>query len=265
MPKPLFRWTVGNCLQQGLDILAESINRTTRTLGIDAWDWVVCYNGLNKDEVQFLTDAIGSRPVRLVSQNWATCPITDNCQTPRRKDGSFEYNGNRCGGTLWKVCPARMRMDAHEIVMDNDVVLLNKFPQLDEWLRQTDKSLILEEPIRFYGRYDHLFSAGSANLNSGFMGFPPGFDFGAKIHDLWSQHGRLTNLSQADEQGLLTYALNQIPSMRIKPEQMIEVLHRDMRTTLTGKECGIHFTQANRIPNHHQWGKYKQMMNNAVI
>ena len=36
--KPLFRWTVGSCLQQGLDILAESINKTTQVLGLDHSD-----------------------------------------------------------------------------------------------------------------------------------------------------------------------------------------------------------------------------------
>jgi hypothetical protein len=266
MSKPLFRWTVGNCLQQGLDILAESINRTTRTLGLHNWDWAVCYNGINRDDLEFLKKAIGSKPVQLVSQSWATCPINDNCQTPRRKDGSFEWNGTRCGGTLWKVCPPRLRMESHEIVMDNDIVLLKKFPQIDEFLAATDKALILEEPIRFYGRYDCLFSADDAFLNSGFMGFPPNFDFGMEIFKVWEKHGRYMNLTQADEQGLLTYSLNQIPSVRVKKEQMVEVLHRDFKTTITGREDGIHFTQANRIPNHHSWQKYKEIsINNSMM
>ena len=264
MAKPMFRWTVGDCLQQGLDILAESINRTTRALGVDNWDWVICYNGLNRDAVQFLEKAINGKPIQLLAQNWATCPISDNCQTPRRKDGSFEWNGNRCGGTMWKVCPARLRMETHEIVMDNDIVLLKKFPQIDEFLSCTTKSLILEEPIRFYGKYDCLFPKEEAFLNSGFMGFPPGFDYGAEIYKNWVKYGSYENLSQADEQGLLTYSLNQIPSVRVKKEQMIEVLNRDFKTKLTGREEGIHFTQANRIPSHHQWQKYQEIISNAA-
>jgi len=265
MSKPLFRWTVGNCLQQGLDILAESINRTTKTLGIDNWDWAVCYNGLNREELEFLQKAIGSKPVQLISQSWATCPVDDNCQSPRRGDGSFEWNGTRCGGTMWKVCPARMRMETHEIVMDNDIILLKKFPQIDEWLSRKDKALILEEPIRFYGRYDCLFGQDSTFLNSGFMGFPPDYDYGAEIYNTWVQYGKYMNLSQADEQGLLTFTLNKIPSIRIKKEQMVEVLHRDFRTQVTGFEQGIHFTQANRIPNHICWQKYQECMENKNI
>ena len=156
MSKPLFRWTVGNVLPQGLEILSESINRTTQTLGLDSWDWAICYNGLTKEDVDHLSEVIDGRPIRLIAQNWATCPVNDNCQSPRRKDGSYEYDGKRCDGTMWKVCPARMRMDSHEIIMDNDIVLLKKFPQIDEWLSQSSKTLILEEPIRFYGKYDSL-------------------------------------------------------------------------------------------------------------
>jgi hypothetical protein len=265
MTKPLFRWTVGNCLQQGLDILAESINRTTRALGIENWDWAICYNGLNRDDLKFLQGVIGNRPIQLVPQHWATCPIPDNCQTPRRKDGSFEWNGNRCGGTMWKVCPPRLRMETHEIVMDNDIVLLKKFPQIDEFLSSNDKALILEEPIRFYGRYDCLFGAEETYLNSGLMGFPPGYDYGSAIYDNWEKYGKYMNLTQADEQGILTYTLNQLPSVRIKKEQMIEVLHRDFKTKLTGHEQGIHFTQANRIPNHHQWQKYQELVSRNSI
>lgn len=258
--KPLFRWTVGNCLPQGLEILVESIYRTTEAFGVNSWDWAVFYNGLNGDEVGYLQEKIGELPVKLVSQNWATCPVRDNCQTPRRNNGTFEYDGKNCGGTMWKVCPARVRMETHEIVADNDVIILKKFDQIEEWLNQTEKSLILEEPIRFYGRYDKLFPYNPPFFNSGFMGMPPGFDFAKEIKKTWTEHGSLQNLSQADEQGLLTYTLNKLPSIRIKSTQMIEFLHRDFANQVTGEEEGCHFTQANRMPNHPKWIQYQKIM-----
>lgn len=264
MAKPIFRWTIGDCLQQGLDILVESIHRTTKALGIDNFDWVVCYNGLNKTTLQSIQNNIGNKPVQFIAQSWATCPIDDNCQTPRRQDGSFEWNGTRCGGTLWKVCPPRLRMETHEIVMDNDIVLLKKFPQIDEFLK-SNKVLILEEPIRFYGRYDCLFPKDDICLNSGLMGFPPGYDYGKAILETWQRYGSYNNLSQADEQGLLTYTLNQQESIRISKDQMVEVLHRDFKTQITGREEGIHFTQSNRIPNHCCWQKYKEVMKNNMV
>lgn len=260
MAKPLWRWTCGNCLQQGLDILAESIRRTTDVFGIDNFDWVICYNGLNKSELNFLSDAIGDKPIQLVSQNWAMCPISDNCQSPRRRDGSFEWDGKRCGGTLWKVCPPRMRIDAHEIIVDNDIVFVKKLPQIEEWLSQNYKALILEEPIRFYGRYDCLFEPEIPCLNSGIMGLPPGYDFESAIYNSWVQFGRYLNITQADEQGLLTYTLSRLPSIRIDSDQVLELLHREHRSLVTGKEYAYHFTQANRMDNHPQWRKYLKMV-----
>ena len=149
--------------------------------------------------------------------------------------------------------------------MDNDIVLLKKFGQIDEWLSQSSKTLILEEPIRFYGRYDSLFPQEGAFLNSGFMGLPPGYDFGAAIKKNWTDNGSYLNLTQADEQGLLVYTLNQKPSIRIHAHQMVEVLHRDMTTIITGREEGVHFTQSNRMPNHYAWKKYREVTRNVIV
>lgn len=264
MSKPLFRWTCGPCLQQGLDILAESIVRTTRSLGIDNFDWMICTNSLTKENIEFLKRAIGDRPINLFTQNWTDCPINEEFRTPRRPDGSFEWNGNKCGGTLWKVCPARMRMESHEIVIDNDILLLKKFPEIDEFLAATDKALILEEPIRFYGRFDSYMGE-APFLNSGFMGFPPGYDFGKAIEESWIEAGSLSNITQADEQGLLMYTLNKTPSIRVKADQMIELLARDFNKKITGQESGLHFTQANRIPSHWSWNKYKGLAQKSVV
>jgi hypothetical protein len=175
-------------------------------------------------------------------------------------DGSFEWNGNKCGGTLWKVTPSRLRMDSHEIIMDNDVILLKKFPQIDEFLN-SDKVMLLEEPIRFYGRYVDLLPQEAPFFNSGFIGLPPMYDFGKDIYDHWKANGELSHLSHADEQGLLTYALSQKPNIRIYKEQMVEVLGRDYNYVLTGEEEAIHFTQSNRMPNHTVWKKYVGVKN----
>lgn len=260
MSKPLFRWTVGPCLPQGLEILGESLARTTAALGIDTFDWVVCYNGLDANQIETIRQYIGNRPITLYEQSWANCPVPDACQSPQRSDGSFEWNGNRCGGTMWKVCPARMRMESHEIIMDNDIILQKKFPQIDYFLKVSNMALILEEPIRFYGRYDSVFPDGGSYLNSGFMGFPPGYNFGAEVLRVWEEYGRHERLSQADEQGLLVYTLSRFPSLRIKKEQMKELLARDLKNSMAkGDAYSYHFTQSNRIPQHIWWKKYKEI------
>ena len=255
--KPLFRWTLGPCLQQGLDILEESVKKTIETLGFDNFDWAICYNGLTRDQVDCVKKFIEGRSIHLILQDWSNCPVPDNVQTPQRKDGSFQPNGTQCGGTMWKVCPARLRQSSHEIIMDNDIILLKKFPQIEEFL-QSNKVLILEEPVRFYGRYDCLFPPESNNLNSGFIGLPPNYDFAMEIHKTWSAYGNYLQLSQADEQGLLMYTLAQQPSIRVKSDQMVEILHREFGRKITGQEQGLHFTQANRANNHRAWIYYKE-------
>ena len=256
--RPLFRYTVGPCLQQGLDILVESCRRTTAALGVDQFDWLICHNGLNQEHLHFLQAHVP--PVfRFYQQNWRDAPIDDEQQSPQRADGSFEWNGNKCGGTLWKVSPPRLRMGGHEIIMDNDVVLLRKLPQIDQFLAAKNKVLLLEEPIRFYGRYDHLFPPGEA-LNSGFIGLPPGFDYGQHIRQTWEEQGRYSRISQADEQGLLTCVLRQQPNIRIAKNEIVEILARDYNQTIRGDEYGFHFTQSNKIPNHRAWQLYQQFI-----
>jgi hypothetical protein len=263
MSKPLFRFTVGPCLKQGLEILIESIKRTTTAFGIDRFDWCICHNGLSEEELQFVQKGV-NRPMLLFPQDWGMCPVQDHVQTPKREDGSFNYDGNRCGGTMWKVCPPRMRMESHEIIMDNDIVVLRKFKQIDEWLSQTEKVLVLEENIRFYGRYDRLHGP-APFLNSGLIGLPPGYDFGHAISTVWASNGHYTNLSQSDEQGLLTFALIQMPNIRIQPNQVIEILGRDYNARIHGSEEAIHFVQSNRMPNHRAWLQYRELMDNTAI
>jgi hypothetical protein len=258
--KPLFRWTIGPTLPQGVHILIESVRMTLKAFGVDTFDWMICYNNIPTENLELLKQGVKDKPIHFFKQDWQTCPIEEECRSPQRDDGSFEWNGNRCGGTLWKACPARMRMDTHEIVMDNDIVLLQKLKPIQDFLASKDKVLILEEPIRFYGRYDHLFPKSEPYLNSGLMGFYPGYDFGRAIRNAWEHNGRFTNISQADEQGLLMYALSQSPSVRIDKNLIVEILARDFQQKPTGKEGGIHFTQSNRLPNHRAWGLYQQLV-----
>jgi len=256
--KPLFRWTVGPCIQQGLDILAESVKKTTKTIGLDRFDWMICHNGLKESALSFLQNIVANTPIRLYEQKWIDVPIDEEMRYVQNEDGTFNWNGNVCGGSFWKVVPPRMRMEAHEIVMDNDVILLNPIEEIEQFLK-LDKVLVLHEPIRFYGRYDYLFPTDHNCLNSGLMGFPPHYDFGADIKKNWEETGKLKKLSQADEQGLLMYTLNQKDHIGIGKHRVVEVLARDYTSSITGNEGGIHFTQSNKIPNR-SWVQYNKLL-----
>lgn len=237
--------------------------RTMKAFGQDRFEWMVCYNGMSEDQMKNLEYIVQKRPIQLLQQIWDDCPVPDTHWTPIRSDGKVEVDGKKCGGTLWKICPARLDINRHEIVMDNDIVMFRNLPAIDEFLDCDHKTLVLEEPIRFYGRYDHLMGS-KDRLNSGLMGFPPGYNFGACLLDNWEQFGRLKYLSQADEQGLLMYTLNQQPNTRVTKFDVRELLAKDS-PDLTGQEFGIHFVQANRVNSGHRgWIYYQNEIKNAV-
>lgn len=260
---PIFRWTVGNVTRQGMEILEESVFRAMKVYGDDAFEWMICHNGLTDEMKTQLRFIVQQRPIRLVEQSWDDCPIPDNHWTPIRPDGRIEVDGKKCGGTLWKVCPARVDVNRHEIVMDNDIVLLKRVRAIDEFLECEYKTLILEEPIRFYGRYDFIVDRDD-RLNSGLIGFPPGYDFGSELLSNWERYGRLKYLTQADEQGLLMYTLSQQPNIRITKYDIRELLAKQ-GPDYTGEEEGLHFVQANRtVTGHRSWIKYKDELMNKV-
>jgi hypothetical protein len=259
--KPLWRWTCGSCSQQGLEILEESVFRTLKILGEENWDWVICHNGLTDKQYDFLQSIVAGRPVALHRQSWDDCPIDDEAWSPIRPDGTVELDGSSCGGTLWKVCPPRMRIESHEVVMDNDLVLLKKLPQIEEFLH-SHKTLILEEPVRYYGRFAALIPL-EDHINSGLMGFPPGYDFGAKIRQTWESNGRHRRITQEDEQGLLMAVIQSHPNIRIKKEEIRELLAGDP-PRIAGDEYGCHFVQGNRTSLHRSWIRYKQIFHETI-
>lgn len=257
--KPLFRYTVGPSIPQGLEVLQESVVKLLEVFK-DTFDYLICYNGFK--DISFLEAIVQGTPVRLYEQNWENCPIVEEMSFVN-SNGRFDWNGNQVKGSFWKVVPPRMRMDSHEIIMDNDMVLLDFFPQIKEFL-SSDKVMILEEPIRFYGRYDKLFPE-NTSLNSGLMGLPPDYDFGGAIKKTWESNGSLTGLTQADEQGLLMATLNQEPNIRISKNDVVEILARDFTKSVTGLERGIHFVQSNKIQNHRAFIQYKKLRNVCQI
>ena len=191
---PIFRWTIGGCTRNGYDCLEMSIRTATKIYG-DRFDYFVLYNNCN---VQQLREIVGHRPITLVEQDWEHNPL------------GLEKGKNR-GTSLWKFCPTRLDPSRHEIICDNDLVIVNRFPQMEEFLRSSDKVLMVEDPIKFQGKFRHLF--GSVNYNAGFIGLPPGYDFAAEMLRTWRDNGSPSEVNQPDEQGLTTATLARMPSI----------------------------------------------------
>jgi hypothetical protein len=261
--KPLLRWIIGGTIEQGINILKESIIRTCKVFG-DRFDYMICYNNMSASDLQFIKRI--SPFVTIYHQDWIDCPIADHMTSPRLADGTVRTDAHICGGSLWKLCPPRMRIDSYEIIMDNDIVFFESINQIEEFL-VSSRPMLLRENIRWLGIYDNLFAPNEI-FNSGFVGLPPGFDYQSKLRKAWKDNGSLCKLTYADEQGLITYVLKQENPIIINPEDIIELHQLGLAADFNGSLCyskynfteknkAAHFVQGNRNFPHHSWCKYK--------
>jgi len=258
--KPLFRWIVGGASNQGLWIMKESLVRTMSALGPRNFDWMVCYNNMDVDRLRFIRHI--SKNITLYEQSFSDFPLPESavCHLGQTKlDGPYR-------GTAWKLCPARLRPDAHEIIMDNDIVIFQQFQALSSFLSTDDHTMLLRERFQNLGIYTHCFEA-TETYNSGFIGLPPGYDFGKDLLLSWERVNRYPILSPADEQGLVTFVLKGTKHFIVDEDTIIHLhhdgrryaskgIHGTERYRYAGTEFGLHFSEANRT-RHEMWTNYR--------
>jgi len=266
MKKPIFRWTIGNVGQNiGYECLEYSIKSVLK-LYEDTFEYYIFYNNSN---VQILREIVGSKPISLIKQDWSFCPIP------------LDINKNKFTA-LWKVCPARLDINNHEIIIDNDIIMLKKSIEIEEFL-SSNKVMITEDPIKYQGKFSHLFT--DKNYNSGFMGLPPGYDFAKDIREIWKNNNAPQSIDNGDEQGLTTAALCLHDHIFISKEKFM-LVHTDGKTKETFYDesknqsqntfekitnffsksfCtnidAYHFVGANRTKFHNHWDSFKKQYN----
>lgn len=262
--KPIFRWTIGNTSNIGFECLKTSI-RSMLKLYKDRFDYFICFNNVN---VQILREIIGCKKIRLIKQTWNDCPLP-LCEKENR------YT------SLWKFCPARLNINCHEIVCDNDIVIINKISKIDEFLNEK-KILLVEDPLKCQGKFRNLFEDGE-KYNAGFVGLPPGYDLVKAMYFIWDENCRPKIINNDDEQGLVTAALKKEEFIKISKEEMM-LVHSNGSTLFFGynKETNknnfsfkpvnffesdifaYHFVGLNREIHNH-WGLFKVDMKNKII
>lgn len=170
--KPLLRWTVGNVKDPGFETLAASVRHVRRLYGAE-FDYVICHNGLTDRHLE---------KVRRLGE-----PLFDQRVYFETGEGlHLEPDG-----PAWKLYPTRLRLDRHEIVIDNDLVLYRRLPELEEFLA-SEKPLVTQAVKDSYDRFSLHIREGF-EINTGLLGFPPGFDLKPRIESLpfldqWHRH-----------------------------------------------------------------------------
>jgi len=259
--KPIFRWTVGDVSDDGLDVLNSSI-KAALSLYKNNFNWYVCFNGVQYDKINSIVSKYSS--VKIYKQEWKQFPLP--VAEPEKK--SKKINSLLMSGSVWKFCPPRLDINVHEIVMDNDVVLHRHLEEIDQFLVSRDKVMISAGCSDFHGDFSI-----SRSLNSGFYGLPPNYDFSSKLKENWIKNPKQF-LNYADEQGLVCQTLEKekhiiIPCVKLcllppnllwrkntnfhsKKEEKYGSLYS---IDLFDKSYGLHFVCVNRIMHmrHNGW------------
>jgi len=224
--KPLIRFTIGPSSDAGLECLERSIGKIQKLYPADI---VICHN-CPKDRVDHLD-------VELLDQSNHT-----QGKTPPM-------------GVAWKLYPPRLDVHRHEILIDNDIILEERIPEIDLFLESSQHCLLLEGEARTYGKFQRHVPA-NLKVNSGIFGMPPGFDFEPFV-ELYSAQGWEVNAlgthaasKTFDEQGLVALVLGSQRHFMIP------------NTTVTNcekrweKAKGMHFIGLNRTEKHQPYREF---------
>lgn len=224
----VFRWNVGPGPRCGYQCLRLSVKLVRRL-----WPgcrYVVCYNSLPPADWNHLPDG-----VELACGN--------------NYLNSFPFQPF---GAAWKVYPPRLAPDDHEIILDNDIVLYGRPPQIDEFLASDRRVLAAEDVRRAYDGELAPSVPDGFNVNAGLVCLPPGYDYGAElrkiVHSPWEGH--------CGEQAAAACVFSKCPDFGLVPLTEVSICGKDY---LRGKS-GIHFTGLNRGLTD-GWNRYVAEMN----
>jgi hypothetical protein len=214
---------VGDVSDQGIYSLKLSINQWKK-LYQDKFDIIVCWNGKKPN----ITD------LQLVNQH----EFID----------SISVSPPSFMNPAWKIYPPRLRLNSHEIFIDNDVILHQKIPLIDHFLQSQTTIICTEAAKRSYGYFDKLIH-NTTELNSGLFGLPPNFNLVDEINLTLKETNFKSWIDHLDEQGLLSYIFLKKNCQIIPIEDIIVLmespkLFRSMKYGRYGR-YGAHFVGLN--------------------
>lgn len=225
--KPLLRWIIGPVHDNGFSIIKDSV-KSMLNIYKNRFDFIICHNQLNQSQLNFLK----SLNVELFNQN--------------------DYRNKNIYSNSWKLFPARLSMESHEIVMDNDIILFEPLEEIDEFLN-SNSTLLYQGIERNYGYYSKHITH-NININSGIYGMPPKFDLEINVKQDLSNYK-----NYYDEQGLVASALLNWHSYCIIPQTTIPIIkpNYSIENYLNNNLYkGIHFCGINS-EHHNQYLKWK--------
>ena len=238
--KPLIRWTFGMVEKPGLEVFQMSVKRFRAIY--PEFDCVICYNNLRENHLEILknmgVDLYEQKPSDL------DYPLT-SVESP------LGWKGAMPGWGL-KLCPPRLRPESHELWVDNDILIRERLPEIDQWLNS--EVPIIAKGYRYNAGYYGVFADcidENKNCSAGFFGLPPNFDFESAILERCYRVLRGEPLGHFDEQGLVTSIVTNrdhivADNVKIIKEPVSKPLPK-----------ALHFIATNRQPTHDIWRDFK--------
>jgi hypothetical protein len=232
MSRPLARWIVGPINYAGLQCLHMSVSKFRHLY--PEFDLLLCYNQIKPENLAF------------------GLPLYDQSQSPPLHGAvpSGGYNVH------WKLYPPRLRQDAHEIIIDNDLVLFKRVPEIDLFLSESKSTLLCQGLRGLHGSFARHIPKG-IQINSGLFGMPPHFDF-EDISKQFLQQDKLIWKDRFDEQGLVAATLLKNKEKIIISMVTIPILEPnfDIHAATTKTCCGYHFVSLN-YKDHGPWQSFR--------
>ena len=118
---------------------------------------------------------------------------------------------------FWKLYPARIRKECHEIIIDNDI-LIYKLPKKIINFLNSNHIILTESHKRSYSGVLKNIIPYEFNINSGIIGLPPNYDFENDIKVKFTPESKLSIINY------LKYDLLLLFKVRILSEIINEIL-----------------------------------------
>lgn len=230
--RPLWRWTIGEVSPLGWAIFSESLRLAPKIY--PEFDFVICHNQLS-----------ARRRAQLEEFGLPMLEQTEGMTVVGHRDVST------CKDFAWKIIPPRLRIDSHELWVDNDLIIRDRIPAIEFWL--TKRTGIVSRGFSsLYGRFADRIGP-SVDCCAGFFGLPPHFDFRAKIIELCEGQPLL----EFDEQGLVVYVVSTMPDYIVVPYADLRMWGH-WQTEFNGDfPAAMHFCGANRTDHLLSWDYYR--------
>lgn len=238
--KPLIRWTFGMVKTPGEEVFHMAAKRFKSLY--PEFDYAICCNNTDQDQLDRLKKLnIDIHKQKISDLDYPLMPV----DSPKGWKGAMP-------GWGWKLCPARLRPDGHELWVDNDILIRERLPEIDEWLN-SNKLIIAQGhryDERYYGEFSHLVK-GKRNFSAGLFGLPPNFDFQSRVISRCKEVLRGEPLGHFDEQGLVASIVSNNEHIVCKSVKIIKA------TPTKPFPKAMHFITTNRYHTHDDWGRYK--------